>query len=466
MGIKLKSVLFLKKYFMRSKKEFYRKCIADVKPYTMVSEDALYDLCKYIEYLETNHIEGDIVECGVWRGGCCLLMAKVLKYFKNTSRKIYLYDTFEGMSEPTQKDKRLKDESSAIAMYNKMHKTKVFTWGNTGWCEASLEDVKTNMKKAKYPLKNMIFIKGKVEETLSKTLPKKIALLRLDTDWYESTKYEMTRLYPLLVENGVFISDDYYYWAGCKDAIDEYFDKLWTPEFKKNRNVLSFIKQSKPKNKRIPSKGLIYQGREEIGLMNLDIRRERVFEYADMIETNKLIGKYFLNEAKSVVNIGSGVGTFEFYNADKYPNIKFLASEMDDSQTQWAKENRTIENVEFTQDSMNSILAKNSKFDLAITIDVIEHIKDYKSFLDEFSMLSDKAIITTPNRDRYFKKSDLITPPYIYHTQEFNAGEFYFILKMYYQNVKMYSIPDMNAPEFKEIGIYSTYDKLIAYCEK
>lgn len=221
----------------------------------------------------------------------------------------------------------------------------------------------------------------------------------------------------------------------------------------------------------IPSKGFIYNGNEEIGFGNIEIKLERVknggvFEYEDMIVANKVIGANFLNNKKSVVNIGSGVGTFEYYNAKIHPEINFLASEMDKSSTKWTTENRSIQNVTYCDYSIKEILEKYpQKFDLAISIDVIEHIKDYKSFLDEFVQLSDYAIITTPNRDRYHKKEEIVAPPYKYHTHEFNAGELYFILKMYYKDVKLYSLPDPLKPEIVEVGIYSSYEKLIAVCK-
>ena len=70
-----------------------------------------------------------------------------------------------------------------------------------------------------------IFIKGDVLKTLSKeeNLPQQIALLRLDTDWYESTKFEMNVLYPRIIKDGVLLIDDYTDWQGCKKAVDEYF---------------------------------------------------------------------------------------------------------------------------------------------------------------------------------------------------------------------------------------------------
>lgn len=81
------------------------------------------------------------------------------------------------------------------------------------------------MQSTNYPAEMLVFIKGKVEDTIPKTMPKHIALLRLDTDWYESTKHELLHLYPLLSKSGVLIIDDYGYWAGSKKAVDEYFSK-------------------------------------------------------------------------------------------------------------------------------------------------------------------------------------------------------------------------------------------------
>ena len=93
------------------------------------------------------------------------------------------------------------------------------------WCFASLDEVKQNVIKTGYNTEKLHFIKGKVENTLPKYAPKQIALLRLDTDWYESTKHELIHLFPRLVSGGVLILDDYGYWAGAKKAVDEYFSQ-------------------------------------------------------------------------------------------------------------------------------------------------------------------------------------------------------------------------------------------------
>lgn len=221
----------------------------------------------------------------------------------------------------------------------------------------------------------------------------------------------------------------------------------------------------------IPKKaGVQYVLNDEIGTANIEIKLERVarggqFEQLDTIATNKAIGLKFLTpDIKTVVNIGSGVGTFEYVNSQSRPEIKFLASEMDAKSTEWVKDNRPFENVRYCADDMTTILKSNPKFDLAVSIDVIEHVADYKSFLDEFVMLADKAVIATPNRDRDF--TQIRRASYKYHVQEFNAGEFFFILKMYYRKVVLYSAPDIYKTDLVPVGLYSTYHKLFAYCER
>ena len=190
-----------------------------VKPYTMTSIERLYSLYCAVNYVIKNKIDGDFVECGVWRGGCGLMIAKILEHNNIYNRKIYLYDTYEGMSEPTEFDLNPKGKNASIMMKENIN-NKEFSI----WCYASLDDVKQNMKLAKYPLDNIIFVKGKVEDTIPNIMPSNlIALLRLDTDFYESTKHELFYLWPKLERNGVLILDDYGHWAGCRKAVDEYF---------------------------------------------------------------------------------------------------------------------------------------------------------------------------------------------------------------------------------------------------
>lgn len=206
-------------------KEFrniYLKC----KPYTMTSLARMYSVYKATQYIIKNQIPGDIVECGVWKGGSMMVSALTLKNLGNKEKKIFLYDTYEGMSEPTKKD---------IALTSKVDVQK--KWKNSqkkdqnDWCYSSLKEVKKNLSLTGYPQDKLTFAKGKVEETIPRTIPEKISLLRLDTDWYESTYHELVHLFPRLSSGGILIIDDYGYWKGAKEAVDKYFKEQRIPVF-------------------------------------------------------------------------------------------------------------------------------------------------------------------------------------------------------------------------------------------
>jgi O-methyltransferase len=190
-----------------------------VKPYTMTTPERIASLCNAVNYLVKNNIEGDFVECGVWRGGSTMAAIDTLMKTGDTSREIYLYDTYEGMSEPTEHDKVITGTAAGELMSttDKEDPTSV-------WCYSALEEVQQNVGSLKYPEGKVHYVKGKVEDTIPQTIPKKIALLRLDTDWYESTAHELKHLYPLLVKGGVIIIDDYGHWEGARKAVDEYIE--------------------------------------------------------------------------------------------------------------------------------------------------------------------------------------------------------------------------------------------------
>ena len=198
-------------------KEFM-KIYTMCKPYTMTTVERMFSLYQAVKYIEENNIAGDFVECGVWKGGSCMMMAYMLKNLKNSSRKIYLYDTFEGMSAPTSIDK-VAGGQEAVDLLEKSDRGDP----NSIWCYSTIEEVKSNVQLTGFPTENFVFVKGKVEDTIPQTIPEKIALLRLDTDWYESTLHELTYLYHLLEKNGVLIIDDFGFWEGAKKAVVEFF---------------------------------------------------------------------------------------------------------------------------------------------------------------------------------------------------------------------------------------------------
>lgn len=187
---------------------------AKVREFTLVGIERCYALYKSVQYIISNNIEGDFVECGVWKGGSCMLIAYTLLQNNVEDRNIWLYDTFAGMTQPGEKDG---EAEKAEWLKQKLTEEK------NNWCLGELNDVKNNLSITGYPVDKLNFIRGKVEDTIPGHLPGKIALLRLDTDWYESTKHELEYLYPLLVSQGVLIIDDYGTWQGARKATDEYF---------------------------------------------------------------------------------------------------------------------------------------------------------------------------------------------------------------------------------------------------
>ena len=199
---------------------FYELC----RPYTMTSIERMYSLYKAMEYVVKNLIPGDIVECGVWRGGSSMMTAFTLSHFKEERKKIFLYDTYEGMSEPSGKDVEARGFQKAWDLW-KQHQTETH---NT-WCYASLDEVRTNLYQTGYPRENLVFVKGRVQDTIPETIPETISLLRLDTDWYDSTYHELCHLFPRLAKFGVLIIDDYGHWQGAREAVDQYFQEQNEP---------------------------------------------------------------------------------------------------------------------------------------------------------------------------------------------------------------------------------------------
>ena len=188
----------------------------------MTSKERITELFNSLEHIRTKDIQGDFVECGVWKGGNILGIMEYLQYHQMIDRKVWLYDTFQGMTEPTDKDVDYQG-NDAIRILESVK------------CYSPLQEVKSVLKNSIFPESCTMIIQGDVLETLqiSGNIPTKIALLRLDTDWYESTKIELEVLYPQLQENGVLIVDDYGHWKGTKLATDEYFQKTGRqPDFK------------------------------------------------------------------------------------------------------------------------------------------------------------------------------------------------------------------------------------------
>ena len=194
------------------------KTVTFVQPYTMTSPERIRALCSATRYIEQAGIQGAVVECGVWRGGSMMAVARTLKSLGVEDRDLFLFDTFEGMSEPGIHDVATTGETAKELMDRSSR-----TQEDLVWCYAPLDQVKRAMALTNYSEARMHFIPGRVEHTITEAAPDKIALLRLDTDWYESTRHEMEQLFPRLSRGGVLILDDYGHWQGARRAVDEYF---------------------------------------------------------------------------------------------------------------------------------------------------------------------------------------------------------------------------------------------------
>ncbi|MFD5134653.1 TylF/MycF/NovP-related O-methyltransferase [Streptomyces sp. NPDC058378] len=192
--------------------------IRAVKPYTMTSPERLNAFVLATRHIVKHGIPGDIVECGVWRGGSMQACAKTLLSLGETDRDLYLFDTYEGMTPPTAEDLR-RDGRPAQELLDAQGKDRPI------WAVASLEDVRAGFEQVPYPEDRVHYVQGKVEDTVPEQAPEQISILRLDTDWYASTKHELTHLYSRLVSGGVLLIDDYGYWQGSRQAVDEFLEE-------------------------------------------------------------------------------------------------------------------------------------------------------------------------------------------------------------------------------------------------
>jgi hypothetical protein len=180
-----------------------------------------------VEYVVKSGIPGDLIECGVYQGRQVLMMAETLKSYGVTDRDIYLYDTFSGQVRPSIEDykDRANPEASYQANLARWEKGQI-TGASKSWKVATVDEVRANVYRSGYPHERFHFIEGDVRQTLPNDRHARIALLRLDTDWYESTKHELDCFYEKLVIGGVLIIDDYGRWRGCRKAVDEFVATL------------------------------------------------------------------------------------------------------------------------------------------------------------------------------------------------------------------------------------------------
>lgn len=192
-----------------------------VEPYTLTSVERIGSLVQAVRHLSRNRVAGAMVECGVWRGGSMLAVARTLVEEGDTTRDLWLYDTFTRMPEPGERDFDIWGRHASTYFDGPVdpHDT-------DGYRYLPLEQVRAVVASSGYPADRLRFVQGLVEETIPREVPEEIALLRLDTDWYESSKHELQHLYPLVVDGGIVVIDDYGQFVGARAAVDEFLATL------------------------------------------------------------------------------------------------------------------------------------------------------------------------------------------------------------------------------------------------
>jgi hypothetical protein len=183
-----------------------------VKRIVETSRERVLVLCDAVDHVVRMNVKGAFVECGVWRGGSSMAAALAFLRAGDGQRELHLFDTFEGMPPPTHEDREASTGKPGLSEF----KGRVF-------CYAPMEEVRSNMASTGYDMSKVHFHKGMVEDTIPRLAPAKIALLRLDTDWYVSTKHELENLWPNLSPGGFLLIDDYGHFTGAKKAVDEFF---------------------------------------------------------------------------------------------------------------------------------------------------------------------------------------------------------------------------------------------------
>ena len=196
--------------------------IERVRPFTLTTAPRLLALRDSVRYVVRGGVEGAIVECGVWRGGSMMAAAIELLRLGDSARDLYLFDTFTGPPPETPEDTPppYLSDSRLRALARRLSRAEPAVPAETPSSE-----VREAVASTGYPADRIKLVEGRVEETLPERAPERIALLRLDTDLYASTKHELEHLYPRLEPGGVLIVDDYGHFPGARAAVDEYFEE-------------------------------------------------------------------------------------------------------------------------------------------------------------------------------------------------------------------------------------------------
>ena len=202
-----------------------REIWCSVEHYTMTSKERVVSLIRAVQYLERYRIPGAFVECGVWRGGSMMAVARTLLANGSIDRELFLFDTFSGMPEAADADMDLFGRSGTALLAELRKLPPEGQAENNIVAHCPIEAVRANLISTGYPRDKLHFIEGAVESTIPRYAPERIGLLRLDTDWYESTRHELVHLFPRLSSHGILVIDDYGHWRGARLAVDEFFEQ-------------------------------------------------------------------------------------------------------------------------------------------------------------------------------------------------------------------------------------------------
>ena len=198
----------------------FHAALAQCRHATMTSVERLYALHNAVQYIVSAGIPGAFVECGVWKGGSVMMMALTLRKLGITDRDIFLFDTFSGPPPAGKEDEDFSGASMAALEAR-----------GVTWPRSPAGEVQANLATTGYPMERFHLIPGDVLQTIPQHAPGHIALLRLDTDWYQSTRHELEHLFPRVEPRGAVIIDDYGHLRGARKAVDEYLAGLPTRYF-------------------------------------------------------------------------------------------------------------------------------------------------------------------------------------------------------------------------------------------
>jgi hypothetical protein len=200
-----------------------RRIVDQSLPHSIAGPARLLAVIDAVRYCVARGVPGAFAECGVWRGGAVLAMILSLLELGATDRDLFLYDTFEGMTAPTARDVSVL-EPPALETWQAAQAAGERPWpGLFDPSSFNEKSVRSLLTATGYPDHRIHLVRGPVEETLPERAPDRLALVRLDTDWYESTRHELEHLYPRLSDGGVLMVDDYGHWEGARRAVDEFF---------------------------------------------------------------------------------------------------------------------------------------------------------------------------------------------------------------------------------------------------